>query len=174
MPGGIRFMSEYIVTIEDQKKEIKILDNGHVFVDGQKKNYELIKFNQSNFLLRVDNRFFETRIQKIDTEFYEISVNQNNFKISIRTALQEKAFKLISDSQSGHTHLTTVRSPMPGLVLKIKKAEGETISKGDSIIILEAMKMENEIKSPINGILKSISVKEGLAVEKNSILFIIE
>jgi biotin carboxyl carrier protein len=167
-------MSEYIVTIEDQKKEINIFNNGHVLIDGQKKNYELIKFDQSNFLLRVDDRFFETRIKKIDTEFYEISVNQSNFKVSIRTALQEKAFKLISESQSGHTHLTTVKSPMPGLVLKIKKGEGETVSKGDSIIILEAMKMENEIKSPTNGIMKSINVTEGLAVEKNSILFTIE
>lgn len=167
-------MSEYIVTIENKKKEIKILNSDHVLVDEQKKNYELIKIDESNFLLKVDDRFFETRIQKIDTESYEISVNQNNFRVSIRTALQEKAFKLISDSQSGHSHITTVKSPMPGLVLKIIKSEGATIAKGDSIIILEAMKMENEIKSPLSGILKSISVREGMAVEKNSILFIIE
>lgn len=167
-------MSEYIVTIEDQKKEIKILDNNHVFIDGQKKSYELIRINHSSFLLKVNNRFFEARIQKIDTELYEISVNQNNFNTSIRTALEEKAFKLISESQIGTSHLITVKSPMPGLVLKIKKGVGESISKGDSIIILEAMKMENEIKSPKDGVIKSLPVKEGLAVEKNSILFIIE
>ncbi len=59
---------------------------------------------------------------------------------------------------------------MPGLVLDLRVNEGESVKKGDPILVLEAMKMENIIKSPIDGTIKKINVKKGLAVEKNQVL----
>ena len=63
-----------------------------------------------------------------------------------------------------------IKAPMPGLVLDIRVAEGDEVKKGDSILVLEAMKMENIIKSPTDGIIKKINVKKGIAVEKNQVL----
>jgi biotin carboxyl carrier protein len=63
---------------------------------------------------------------------------------------------------------------MPGLVLKIMISEQDTITEGDSVLILEAMKMENVIKSPGSGKVKSIKVKERDAVEKNQVLMELE
>ena len=59
---------------------------------------------------------------------------------------------------------------MPGLVIDVCISEGDKIKKGDKIIVLEAMKMENIIKSPTDGIIKKINVNKGMAVEKNQIL----
>jgi len=59
---------------------------------------------------------------------------------------------------------------MPGLVLNILVEEGQDIKKGDALIVLEAMKMENILKSPADGKVKKVSVKKGVAVEKGQIL----
>ncbi len=66
--------------------------------------------------------------------------------------------------------INEIKAPMPGLVLDIRVAEGDAVKKGDTILVLEAMKMENSIKSPTDGLVKKISVKKGLAVEKNQVL----
>ena len=63
-----------------------------------------------------------------------------------------------------------VKAPMPGLVLNILVNEGDEIKKGDSLLVLEAMKMENMIKSPTDGIIKKIEIKQGDKVEKNELL----
>lgn len=66
--------------------------------------------------------------------------------------------------------MNVIKAPMPGLVLKIMISENQDINEGDSVLILEAMKMENVIKSPGTGKVKIIKVKERDAVEKNEVL----
>ena len=63
-----------------------------------------------------------------------------------------------------------IHAPMPGLVLEINVSEGQEVEKGDPLLILEAMKMENVIKAPGNGIIKKIHVEKGNPVEKNELL----
>lgn len=59
---------------------------------------------------------------------------------------------------------------MPGMVLNILVTEGQEVKKGDALIILEAMKMENILKSPTDGTIKKIAITKGFAVEKNQLL----
>ncbi|MBU2445274.1 MAG: acetyl-CoA carboxylase biotin carboxyl carrier protein subunit [Bacteroidetes bacterium] len=63
---------------------------------------------------------------------------------------------------------------MPGLISKIKVETGQSIKVGDSLLILEAMKMENELKSPIDGVIKHIHIELGATIDKNTILLTIE
>mgnify|MGYP001211168504 FL=1 len=67
-----------------------------------------------------------------------------------------------------------VKAPMPGLVLNILVKPGQEIAKGDGLFVLEAMKMENIIKSPTDALVKSIEVEKGVAVEKNQVLVTFE
>jgi len=62
---------------------------------------------------------------------------------------------------------------MPGLLLKILKKGGDKVKKGDAVLILEAMKMENEIRSPVDGTIKAILKKEGVSVEKGEKIIVI-
>jgi biotin carboxyl carrier protein len=62
---------------------------------------------------------------------------------------------------------------MPGLVLKVLVEEGKEFKKGDNLLILEAMKMENILKAPADGKVKSIKIKPGDKVEKNEILLLL-
>lgn len=66
--------------------------------------------------------------------------------------------------------LKNLKAPMPGLVLDVIAASGSEVKKDDPLMILEAMKMENILKSPGDGIIKSIEVEKGIAVEKNQVL----
>ncbi len=62
---------------------------------------------------------------------------------------------------------------MPGLISKIKVVIGQKVKKGDALLSIEAMKMENDIKSPIDCIIESINVNEGIVVEKNQALVVL-
>jgi pyruvate carboxylase subunit B len=64
----------------------------------------------------------------------------------------------------------TVKSPMPGLIISVPVREGQEVEKGDKVIILESMKMENELHSPRNGIVNHVYVEEGDSVEKDQLL----
>lgn len=67
----------------------------------------------------------------------------------------------------------TVDAPMPGKVWKVLKSEGDTVADGDVVMILEAMKMENEITASVGGTIKQIAVAEGQAVNPGDVLFVV-
>ncbi len=73
-------------------------------------------------------------------------------------------------AQSVETTVSEITAPMPGLIVGLNVAEGQAISQGDSVLTLEAMKMENVIKSPIDGTVSAIHVKTGDSVDKNQVL----
>jgi pyruvate carboxylase subunit B len=63
---------------------------------------------------------------------------------------------------------------MPGLVLLVEVAEGERVSQGQGVLIIEAMKMENEIRAPVAGVVRRLSVSAGDAVERDALLCVVE
>lgn len=67
----------------------------------------------------------------------------------------------------------TVSSPMPGTILSVNVTNGATVKKGDVLMVLEAMKMENEIMSPFDGTVTSVNVSKGAAVETGAVLCVI-
>jgi biotin carboxyl carrier protein len=72
------------------------------------------------------------------------------------------------------TKANVVKAPMPGLVLRVQVKVGDAVKKGDALLVLEAMKMENVIKAEGEGIVKAIKVNEKQAVEKNTLLIEME
>lgn len=68
------------------------------------------------------------------------------------------------------TRSGSVRAPMPGLIVRLEVAEGETVAPGQGVVIMEAMKMENELKADGGGVVKRILVQPGAAVEKGAVL----
>jgi len=111
----------------------------------------------------------------------EISVNPNGdaYVVSLpgqrvavemldaRTALREAA-------QQGHAGTVQVRAPMPGKVVKVLVAEGAEVQSNQGLLVMEAMKMQNEIKSPKKGIVRKLGVTEGAAANAGDLLAIVE
>lgn len=103
------------------------------------------------------------------TKTADIKINNNIYHVTAKNK-----FDILLDKM-GLSGLTTtkiseLKAPMPGLVLRLFVEDGATVQKGDSLFILEAMKMENIIKSPADGVVKTVKVKPGDKVEKGQIL----
>ncbi|MBI3738412.1 MAG: biotin/lipoyl-binding protein [Chloroflexi bacterium] len=74
----------------------------------------------------------------------------------------------------GHDHASELAAPMPGQIRSVNVSEGEAVSKGQTLLVLEAMKMEIRIQAPFDGMVKSISVSTGLIVEREQILIVVD
>jgi len=83
------------------------------------------------------------------------------------TAPQKSAAKV---DTAVPTSAQTIKSPMPGTILKINVNSGDAVKKGQTLLILEAMKMENEIAAPSDGIVASINVSQGVSVNTGDVL----
>jgi biotin carboxyl carrier protein len=172
--GKSKCMSEYVITINGNKKKVNIINDKEASIDGKVVDYELESLNCSTYLLRINNNFYEISSEKINVEKYSLLVRGKKINTIARTELQERATKLVEDAKATSNHRLDIKAPMPGMVLKIKKNAGDEIDSGDSLLILEAMKMENDLKAPSSGKIKEIYVSEGSAVEKGDKLFLIE
>lgn len=166
-------MSEYVITLNDKKKAVSYSGNSKVTIDGNDFDCELALLNGRTYLLRIDKRFFEVSSDKLDNGNFSLLIDGNRFETTIRSALQERASALLQQKTAVHKK-TEIKAPMPGMVLKVNKKSGDKILHGETILILEAMKMENDIRSPLSGKIKEIFIEEGTAVEKGAVLFTIE
>lgn len=164
-------MNDFVVSINSSKLNIQVKNDNELTADDEKFNYELLPVCQHSFILKLNNKVFELTSEKLNSELFKVLVNGYQFEVTVRTALQEKAFKLLENSVRSQHHHMNVKAPMPGLILKIRKKIGEQVELGESVIILEAMKMENDLKAPASGIIENIFVIEGSVVEKGIKLF---
>jgi len=164
-------MNDFIVSTKDSSLPTKIIDENTILIDSKEKKYNLVGLSNGSYLLQVDNKIFEASLLKNSSNTYDILINHRSYTFDVLTALQDRAMKLIQQSDENDSKETKVKSPMPGLVLKINKNVGDKVALGETIMVLEAMKMENEIKSPKEGELIELFVKPGSAVEKNILLF---
>lgn len=167
-------MIDYIASIDDKSTEVKIIDHEFILVNGIKKKYFITELNDKKYLLKVDNKIFEASLLSNSNGTVDVFINKKLFKVNVLTSLQDKALKLIQQSEVNKSHQTKIKSPMPGLVLKINKNIGDIVYKGETVLVLEAMKMENEIKAPVDGKIEEMYAKPGLAIEKNFLLFSIK
>ncbi len=166
-------MNDFIVNINENKKDIQILDDSNLIFNGTNYSYDFYHLNNDTYILRLNRRLYEVTIKKNDKKYYNILINNSIFEAIVRNKLQDEAEKIIEQKRKGqHTHEIT--APMPGMIIIVKKNIGDIVSKNESILILEAMKMENDIRTPLSGKIKNVFVEEGKAVEKGALLFSIE
>ena len=98
---------------------------------------------------------------------YEVEIELMGENESVKTASPASAPKAVGEGEK-------VTSPMPGTILDIKVKAGDSVKKGQVLLVLEAMKMENEIMAPKDGVVASLSVAQGAAVEAGTMLCAIE
>ncbi len=100
---------------------------------------------------------------------FVIKINSNNYVVKIENGL-ERLIKKMGFSAHSAKKYNNIKAPMPGLILSINVNEGQEVAEGDTLMILEAMKMENSILAPKDGTIKSVQVKSVGAVEKNELM----
>lgn len=139
------------------------------------KSLNMLKRSEGKFHILYKNKSVEIEIIDINPEEkkYHLLLDGKEFKLSLKDRLD-----LLID-QMGYRDLEVaafkeVNAPMPGLVLEILVKEGDKVHKGDNLIILEAMKMENIIKADGEAAIKKIAINPGDKVQKNQLLIELE
>lgn len=134
-------------------------------------NLDAVKTSDSHYHILQDNKSFKVEINKanFNTKSYQVKVNNNPYNINIFNDL-DVLIKEMGFTIGSTKHVNSIKAPMPGLILEINVKVGQEVKEDDALLILEAMKMENIITSPRDGVIKSISVNKTDAVEKNQLL----
>ena len=140
-------------------------------VNGQAMDWDIREYGSGLFHVILAGKSYDARILKTDPENKSVSirVNGNKYVLVLKDKYDELLHDLGLDSMEG-AGIKELKAPMPGLVLDVRVKEGQTINKGDGIVVLEAMKMENVLKSPAELTVKKIHIKKGMTVDKNQIL----
>jgi biotin carboxyl carrier protein len=165
--------NQLLVTVGDERHTVTILEDGKIDVDGRTYSFSFNSLGPNSHFLLLNNRPFRVSMSEEDYTVgykpFEIKVNNTPYEGKIedyRSLLKRSMLTERSASSTGQK----VTAPMPGKVVRIEVAEGDTIKAGTGLIVLEAMKMENEIKSGASGSVTKIHVSVGKAVEKGEIL----
>lgn len=138
-------------------KEVEQLDILH----HEKDHYHLVFDNQSVKAAVISRDFLKRT--------YLIRIKSNTYEVKIGGPL-DSLIKKMGYSSGSTKSIDSIKAPMPGIIIDLKVEKGQSVKKGDTLLILEAMKMENAITSPKDTVIDEIYVSTGDTVDKNKLL----
>lgn len=159
---------KYVTTINDKQFEVEITNDGKLFVNGEEKAYDFLPLGDALYSIIMQNKSYEVVVEERDGD-YEVLLEG---KLFTGTVLDERSQLMAARRGGGMSDSgeISIKAPMPGLVVAIPVEEGQEIAAGTTVIILESMKMQNELKAPRDGTVQRISVEAGQSVEQKKVL----
>lgn len=147
-------VEQQVLSVDGAVLQIDVADlsggHGHILYQNKSYQVELVSEDRAEktSVIKVNGKEYKVAIE----DQYDILLKQLGFDTAVSNKMLE------------------IKAPMPGLVLNIMVEAGQEVNKGDNLLVLEAMKMENIIKSPSSGTVKKVQVSKGDKVEKNELL----
>lgn len=160
---------KYITTIGEKEYSIEIVNRNLVIVDGISYEVDFASISgQPVYSLLVDNKSYEGYMYPDDDD-WEVLLQGILYSVNVEDERERRLRQALGEgpTQTGEFHL---KAPMPGLVVSVLVSDGQEVAKGDVLIILESMKMQNELKSPRDGKISRLRVKVGDSVERKQTL----
>jgi len=158
-------MSNYEIKVDQQEYKLREEDGNLDMIQTAKDEFHILQDGQSYKAILIDHNYAAKTLS--------LEINGNPYTIQIADEY-DLLVKKMGLSSTSTQKITNIKAPMPGLILDILVEPGQTIAKGDQLLILEAMKMENVLKAEGDGIVKSIEVQKSAAVDKGQILIEME
>ena len=159
--------------IDDREQELTVrIDGGRVTAEIGDRVYdlELREPEPGSYLFFRDTEVHECRVDKAH-EGFEVNLHGRNYAVAI---IDPKRLRSGQDADRHHHGLAEITAPMPGKVVRVQIEKGASVEKGSGIIVVEAMKMQNEMKSPRAGVVVAIHVKPGDTVNAGDVLAVVE
>lgn len=147
-------------TINKSKDGFKIDETEHSLTFEKRGN---------EYLIYNENKIDRIKVLNRKGNLMSLLINGKETEVAIKDHIALMLERLGMDS-SFEESLSEIVAPMPGVILDVQIKSGDEVTQGDPLLVLEAMKMENVIKSPINGKINSVEVRQGDSVEKNVLL----
>jgi len=161
---------KYVVDVAGRTVEIE-LDGDVVRVDGVAVHARLAELPGTPIvLLTVESEVHRIAVARGDTRGkYSLSVDGRRYAVE---ALDERtrAIRELSEATAAPAGPAPLIAPMPGLIVRVNVAPGDSVRAGQGLIVMEAMKMENELRASAAGVVKSVRATPGTAVERGTVL----
>jgi acetyl/propionyl-CoA carboxylase alpha subunit len=156
----------YLATFNDETSSVRVMESapGQYRVTAGEREYlvDFLEPQPNLFSLIVAGRSYEMDVDVDErSDLFRVVMDGDHFEVELSDEKKHRLARKIGGGLSGRQE---VRAPMAGNVWKVLVQEGDRVEAGQTLIILEAMKMENEIKAPISGMVSSLTATEGVPV----------
>ncbi len=158
--------------LNNKNYEISLTQNGEnvsAEIDGRLYELEAHAVEPNVYLLKHENKIYQVFVapNKTANEPFQVNVGGNDFEIKL---IDPKRMRGAASANADADGAAEIKTAMPGKVVRILATQGAEIKAGDSVLVVEAMKMQNEMKAPKDGTVKEIRVAEGATVNAGDVL----
>jgi len=138
-------------------------------VDGRNYEIRMLQPERGVYLFLLGDHVYEARVCNLAASAFTVTLGNESYSARFIDRKHRRAGA--ESAKAGQQHLA---APMPGKVIRVLRSRGDEVSAGQGVVIVEAMKMQNEVKSPKTGLVVEVRVKEGDTVTANQVLAIVE
>ena len=167
---------KYFTKVSGRELQVEVVESDgglSLIVNGKPHHAELDRIGSDNlFSLIIDNRSHQLFFEEADNGHW-VSVDGHKFFVELEDE-KTRFIRGLIKSGAKPQGLTAIKAPMPGLIIKLFVKENQPVKKGDGLVIIEAMKMENEIRANGDSTVKKILLNEGDSVDKGAVLIIMK
>jgi acetyl/propionyl-CoA carboxylase alpha subunit len=159
----------YITTIGDKEFNVEVIDKGHVSINGKvmQVDFESIS-GQPVFSLLIDGKSYEGFVNA-DEDQWQVLLLGKQYQVMVEDA-REKRLRAAAGGVVETSGVFQLKAPMPGLIVAVRVEENQEVEKGQVLVVLESMKMQNELRSPRAGKVQRLKVRVGESVEQRQVL----
>ena len=158
-------MMKYVTTVEGKEFTIEIIDEHHVVLDGKPYEIDFVPVGkQPVYSLLVNGESYDAHVYP-DENLWQIMFQGGVYSAVVEDEREKRLRASLGGRVAEHQEYH-LRAPMPGLVVSVPVHEGQSINKGDVLLVLESMKMQNELRSPRAGLVTRLRIKPGDRVEQ--------
>ncbi len=160
---------KYITTIGSTEFSVEVIDRGHVSLNGKtmEVDFETIS-GQPVYSMVIDGKSYEAYVYEGEDE-WQVLLLGHQYPVKVEDE-REKRLKAAAGGRFQESGEYRLKAPMPGLVVAVAVEENQQVEQGHVLVVLESMKMQNELKSPRAGKVERIRVKSGDTVEQKQVL----
>ncbi|HKJ26963.1 MAG TPA: biotin/lipoyl-containing protein [Anaerolineales bacterium] len=163
---------KYITTVDGQEYEVELLEDGRIRVGEQEYQVDLREVDDDRvFTVLVDGRSFEAALTN-ENDHLDVIIQGVRYQTEVVDEHAMLLRQVVGDS-GALTEDYKLEAPMPGLVVLVPASIGQGVDEGDVLVILESMKMQNELRAPKAGVVTEVNVQAGDNVEKRQVLVVL-
>lgn len=164
----------YVILRDGAEVPVEIVEAGPFYrVTLGERSFEVdsVRIVGDLYSLTVDGKSFEATVHRSSHEDYQVHLYDGMRTVKLLSPLD---LALRGSQEAAGAAGGSLRAPMPGRVVRVLVQPGDAVAKGQGIVVVEAMKMQNELAAPMDGTVKAVHVKEGDSVERNAELVLVE
>jgi pyruvate carboxylase subunit B len=165
-------MTKYVVRMDGKDYVVTVDADGLVAVEGVFEHIDIRPLGNDTFAVLLGNRSTSIALRSRGNS-YDVLVGCHQIEARVESEREKLLREYATESSKGH-HRYEIRAPMPALVTRVEVHVGDSVSPGQGLVVLEAMKMENEIRAHQAGTVKEVHVAQGSPVEKGELLILLE